>query len=791
MFAITEYTDATDEIAVTGRSGFGFTAVSPGVTPQDLDAIEKLFLHHPVSGFPISERIDPQSPEAHPGTILYTRHNERFYLSLGRSLGRTISSNRGGNHVTRTIMTGDPSVFSFYHPAQLFRVADIWGQQLSKKPADINLDFSLPESILPQALVTQLQADEWFSTHLPEILTMVEQVLSSNTRRLFVVTESDTKFLNFVATLNLFLDPSTSLELTFRAFPLDPAQSGMKIIGVHPLVEPQATQSWADNLRGFLVNLDTHELSAVSPSSTAQRSADWLLTNDVFDALEAISTMRSWERLSSVELAVPALEALKFQGHSPTVSADPLLEIGPYLCQEQSVDDKLDWFSEIVELLAECPSFSPQQLEKGAHFGREMIRTGSVESGTELLQLMLSRIHEPEEARAFFGEHTHWEALPILESSMSEGLAREMSRLDRPNSPVLQHTLSGYFSARKILGDFISQQTATPLQTALAHFWAENPSLSSHFPFWADNATLLDLLKNRLDEGVGERNQTILEAILSPDITSLLSLQIPRRPHELWFSAMNWKSGHSSINLAHVNEQDWQPFMEAVGVNQNLALLDEWLFTHSHITAAHAAWLVEFLQHQEAAVESSVLGRILELNIQTDLPELERCLNRFNEIENILFHYHDNRSARQIIQRMSPREIQMHSVGRLNWAWSFYPDDDLARSILETTVNDPAQSPKHDTLTLLHRENPYVLEGLLRAATRQEKNTTQLAVDVLESFMSRGKGHHLIRDIAASGGQSTVDALQNFEAGRSRVSQFRTGINQVLRGLGIRKENDY
>src|SRR5688572_4343321 len=98
MFEVLIYTDCTAEESVNGRTGFQFMAESGGVTPRDEEVVRTGLLHSVPTG------VDLDRPEHHPATCTYREHGDRFYMSRGRSLGKT-STGRPGNQLTQAIVT--------------------------------------------------------------------------------------------------------------------------------------------------------------------------------------------------------------------------------------------------------------------------------------------------------------------------------------------------------------------------------------------------------------------------------------------------------------------------------------------------------------------------------------------------------------------------------------------------------------------------------------------------------------------------------------------------------------
>jgi hypothetical protein len=299
MFAVLTYTDCAADQSVSGRSGFQFQAKSVDATPTDEHRISSGLLHVVPMG------LDPERPESHPPTCAYTVVDGRYYLSRGRSTGRTLSG-RPGNQFTQAIVTGTASDILPLRPAQLYSSSS-WS--LQPAPEREIPGWAAPLEIDPAfetgGLHDMVTSDPWARDVLPQFLTMAEQAIAEARVKLIVVHPDQDVIMRWIALASLFEDGVQALRLTFRVYCANPVSEAAHVVGAHPLLSPDLRP---DRAAGYnLVDLDRQVVTPVEVSASAALHAAWFLGHDPYEALDAVETSRRWAAvLPSGEAALAA-----------------------------------------------------------------------------------------------------------------------------------------------------------------------------------------------------------------------------------------------------------------------------------------------------------------------------------------------------------------------------------------------------------------------------------------------------------------------------------------------------
>lgn len=290
MLDLLIYTDATADESLTGSPGFQFVAHSAGATRVDEGIVREQLQHS------VPENVLADNWEQHPATCAYIRVEGRMYLSRGLSTGATLGG-RPGNQLTVTLMTSDPYEIIPLCPAQLYS-SPIWSfDRPTRKdlpgwatPLEISEEFDVA------GLHDMVVNDTWATDILPRVLTMLEQTQLTPRSRLFIRHSDQWRVMRWLALLSRFLGVEAALGLEFRVFASDPVRTNAHVVGVHPLISPELTASMVANVGANLLDLEGRDLTRIAPSEAAKRHADWFISGDPYDALEAIEVSRRWSR---------------------------------------------------------------------------------------------------------------------------------------------------------------------------------------------------------------------------------------------------------------------------------------------------------------------------------------------------------------------------------------------------------------------------------------------------------------------------------------------------------------
>ena len=291
-FEVAIYTDVSSDEALDGIDGFNFQSASGGVTGEDFRLIRGRLLHRIVPSWSIDN-----DPLEHPPTCNYLAVDGRFFLARGRSTGATISG-RPGNQVTQAIVTSDPDDFVPYRPAQLYGATE-W--TLEKSPSTTSDPWVTPLEIKPEFEVAALEAmvteDEWASTVLPHFLTMIDEAVAVEPKKLVLIHSDLDVVMQWIALGSLFVDADAARLLQFRALVDDPWRADAILVGVSP--DFGRSELSAANV----LDLSSRSLPSIEPNDSARVRASWFLEQGADDALNAIEIARRWESSLGADLA--------------------------------------------------------------------------------------------------------------------------------------------------------------------------------------------------------------------------------------------------------------------------------------------------------------------------------------------------------------------------------------------------------------------------------------------------------------------------------------------------------
>lgn len=352
MFDVLVFTDATAAESLSGSPGFQFIAHSPGATRTD-ESVTQQRLQHAV---PAS--LPPEDWSQHPPTCIYTRVDNRMYLSRGQSTGATLGG-RPGNQLTVTVMTSDPYDVLPMRPAQLY-ASPSWelvrpsSQDLAPwdAPVDISEDFDIP------GLHSLVVNDPWAIEMLPHALTMLEQTQAERRTRLFIRHPDQEVVMRWVALLSRFLDADSALGFEFRVFTDDPLRSNTHVVGVHPRLSPELTAHSAEASGVSFIDLEQRELSPITPSESAILYARWFISGDPYEALEAIEVGRRWSRHMDGGTAAKAAEIATMGSTRGEVDARALrasVDAIVALATAHELDELEAYGDELADVAASCP----------------------------------------------------------------------------------------------------------------------------------------------------------------------------------------------------------------------------------------------------------------------------------------------------------------------------------------------------------------------------------------------------------------------------------------------------
>lgn len=493
MLEVLVYTDATATESLNGSLGFSFIACSPGTSPSD-ETFVKQQQHLLPADLPADDW------QSHPPTCGYSRSGDRMYLSRGHSTGKTVGG-RPGNQLTVTVMTSEAFDFLPLRPAQLYASPE-WdfsrptSKNLSAWEAPVEIDESFEVSGL-HALIVE---DQWATSVLPNVLTMLDLTQAERRRRLLIRHSDQAVVMRWVALLSHFLDANRALGFEFRVFTDRPLSANQHVVGVHPLIAPNLTVEAARQEGVNMLDLERRELSAITPTEAAIRYARWFTSGDPYEALEAVEVARRWSRHMDPDIAAVAAELATMEASPGAPGADALQAslVALRALAEAGQQDELDAYG---DALADVFASSPP-IDSFDFLSIDCTLWSVADIGDVALTQSLAVA-----ALEWVGVR------PRLLAAWTKSF-RGSGRVDWENGELRNHAagllaaglsdvedslLPEAFSLANSLNTNVSAAALTSPIRRLANLWALDPGLSSRASGWAQVDTLTARLDHVLD----------------------------------------------------------------------------------------------------------------------------------------------------------------------------------------------------------------------------------------------------------------------------------------------------
>ncbi|MFT4188839.1 MAG: hypothetical protein QM621_09695 [Aeromicrobium sp.] len=507
-FDVTVYTDVLASEAVDGVDGFNFQAVSAGITGADLQRIRGPLQHIVTSAWSLSH-----DALSHPPTCVYvTSDDGRSYLSRGRSTGAT-NSGRAGNQLTQTIVTSDPNDFLPYRPAQLFGALD-W--RLEKASSPRIEAWTTPLRIRPEfevdALAELITEDSWATSILPHYLTMLDEAVAEQPRKLILVHPDIEVVMRWIALGTLFLDAQTAHDTPFRALVENPNRvgSGARIVGFSPEFGSVDLNS------GNVLDLVARSMPQITPTDSARERASWVVDRGMDDALEAIDIARRWESALGPKMANKAASLVAVEG--AVTAGRPAWDIAMTVAEQlvgAGKDDDLRLYED--ELCEAIVSYGPRTAEDFSRTGRTMRAMFSAGVPEMAMAMALPTLEaaaaRPDAGSVFLAELAMLTA-PLRWSSVEEQDAAGscvVHVLDQTSESRLPTALT----AASLVNGRVTRSAVSPALDRMAAAWLRDPSLGRDGAVerWLGGSLIKESVARQLLAGLRARDLQVVDAV--------------------------------------------------------------------------------------------------------------------------------------------------------------------------------------------------------------------------------------------------------------------------------------
>ncbi|MCZ2826070.1 MULTISPECIES: GAP1-N2 domain-containing protein [unclassified Modestobacter] len=732
MFEVLTYTDCAAEESVNGRSGFQFQAESEGATPTDEDRISSGLLHVVPPG------LDPERPEVHPPTCAYTAVDGRYYLSRGRSTGRTLSG-RPGNQVTQAIVTGTATDILPLRPAQLYS-SSAWSLEpaVSREIPGWEAPLEINPAFETAGLHEMVTSDPWARDLLPGFLTMVEQATAERRVRLIVVHPEQDVVMRWIALASLFEDGGQALRLTFRVYSPNPVSESAHIVGAHPSISPDLTAAGGAGYN--LVDLDRHMITSVEVSPSAALHAAWFLEHDPYEALDAVETSRRWAAVLPAGSAAQAAAVACLDGAevaADRTAFDAVLGALAALADAGQGDELEAYGDALLDAVVARPPRPDDDIElltaavwrlHGA--GEDALAAGLTLAGLEWA------VRLPEAAGGWAASHT----VPRTASEDrrlswpdAEAAAHAADLVGRALAAATDKQLPAWFSLARSLGTGLAADRIAPEIQRLARQWGRRPELTASAFSWLHIDRVTAGLQEELCARFGAGDPAAIAALQAGEWDWMVGRDFvvePReRPLSTWLASRTLSTASPEQRLATLRQvapllPDWASavFLEARGDRVEVDEVVTWLHSHRIVSPGLAAVIEGIVRVHFRAGHPRLLQRLAHALRGEGITGLPPSLLNF-----LADHERMVAGLREAEQKAAaPRNVALREVATFPGAWLRLYADDLAEVLLSVsdeaamlTVSEAAagtldQAVEQAVLRLARRPDVRALVGTLR-----------------------------------------------------------------------------
>jgi hypothetical protein len=639
VFDVAVYTDTRASEALDGIDGFNFQAASSGLTARDRQVIRDGMVHQVVVGWGVD-----RDPLDHPPSFAYRRQDDRHYLARGVSTGVT-NNGRPGNLLTQAIVTASPDDFGSMRPAQLFGALN-WN--LAKAPGKQLAQWAPPLKVAPQfeaeALGQMIKDDPWAVAHLAEYLSMVEQTMGEEPKRLILITADESTALRWIALGTLFVDAERALGLSIRGLAADPMTTRGDIVAASPSFGPQPDPAVA-RPGVNVVDLDRRVIGPVETSESARTQAAWFLEQDSGEALAAIELARRWERLLAPELATRAAALVSF----PVQLADQAVWLTAVqalrdLAQAGQADELFFYGDALLDVAVTYPVTTH---DDAALAGQALLGLISVQSSDLAASLLVATL---EAVAARPRARDAWLAVIVeapaeLRLTWADAGARGQAATFFGEMAGLfdDARLADLFTVLNTLAVFEPGGAPAAARSRLARYWAANPGRTRQSGRWADAAEITRELAGRLLGAWRAGDPAAIDALAGGDWSWLGDSPAlsPAAASEIagWIAAAdlaNRPPPERTAALAAAGPlpaESWPLVWRGAALEADHKLFIAWADSQSLITDRAGAWLAgqieAFLQTGRPGIGlRRLLVRLAEPDVEVDHPDLADWANQ-------------------------------------------------------------------------------------------------------------------------------------------------------------------
>lgn len=505
------YTDVRADESVSRRDGFQFQAASSGFTAEDEANVISDGLFSPAHTW----RNTHGDETTHPRQVTYTSHGGRLYFSYARALGQSLNG-RPGNQLTAFAVAPTGDDIAPHTPAQLL-ASDEWSLEkaATRHPDPWITPVDIDERFSDEALEKMAQDDPWISEALPAFLGMLRRSVLEPGHRVFVQHDDLDAVLRWIALGTMLLDADTALQVTFRAFHVEPWKGDFRVVGVHPeLARLEPSSSWKNLPTASWIDLGTRTVGDTKPGVLDRAAVRWLLERGAFDARNAVGIGHRLAPLTGDELAVQTAELLAV-GDARTQQAVEIAAAAVIALASGGDIDALELYEEeLFDPLTMHQAESEADFSLAAEVICALLDAGVPDLAVAVAGPVLEALAAVPEHASAFSQKIGRAASPLVWSdddacaAASDSWARALA-----GAPSLE--LAAMFAATGRLGLSLSPRLLERGVDRLAALWASDPAVGAGRDAWyarADvEARVAELVAADLAAGDSEQSRRLTD----------------------------------------------------------------------------------------------------------------------------------------------------------------------------------------------------------------------------------------------------------------------------------------
>ena len=265
----------SSKTGINGHSGFQTYSMSPGISPQEQEEIERIGVYAPPNGFPQmadEETIEHTYPKSF---YFYPLNSGRYAIGMSQYVGKDYSG-RFGNYFSDTVVF-DKEAFKGL-PIEYFQ-STAFRDKLTKEEEE-SLNRPKPLEVSPQLLrgeaLNRLSVLQFLQQgdRSEQLKKLISALMSyQQDKRRIVIIDKDENIPYWIGAVSSVFPKAFALNISFTTYTNDPIRQNALICGVHHKETP--SPMW--NQQFYVFDFIRGNLSPVGQNRYADTVVDLLL----------------------------------------------------------------------------------------------------------------------------------------------------------------------------------------------------------------------------------------------------------------------------------------------------------------------------------------------------------------------------------------------------------------------------------------------------------------------------------------------------------------------------------